>query len=162
MNPYVDRFGKTGFAALTSLIWFIPMAAWAGSSDLSPLDKTAYPWIALSIGLVMLAVWLFLLTRLAKINVTPRQRRLDIAQMSRSEKRWTLALVAFGAGLIAWLNAAATVDWAPLFAAIGSGKLGPILFAAALAVYLIAMLAGIGISWRKSRNAFLDRTRSAP
>jgi hypothetical protein len=157
MSRYVDRFGKTGFAAITSLIWALPMAAWAGSADLSPIDKTAYPWIALSIGLVMLLVWLFLLTRLGRIPVAPRQRRLDIAQMSALEKRWTLALVAFGAGLIAWLNAAATVDWAPLESAIGSGKLGPILFGAALAIFLLAMVAGIWVSWRKSRAAYLVR-----
>jgi hypothetical protein len=157
MSRYVDRFGKTGFAAITSLIWALPMAAWAGSADLSPIDKTAYPWIALSIGIVMLFVWLFLLTRLGRTPVAPRQRRLDIAQMSTSEKRWTLALVAFGAGLIAWLNAAATVDWAPLASAIRSGKLGPILFAAALAAFLIAMVVGIGLSWRKSRGAYLAR-----
>jgi hypothetical protein len=157
MSRYVDRFGKTGFAAITSLIWALPMAAWAGSADLSPIDKTAYPWIALSIGIVMLLVWLFLLTRLGRIPVVPRQRRLDIAQMSTSEKRWTLALVAFGAGLIAWLNAAATVDWAPLASAMRSGKLGPILFAAALAAFLIAMVVGIGLSWRKSRGAYLAR-----
>jgi hypothetical protein len=162
MNPLVERFGRTGAAAVTSLIWALPMAAWAGSSDLSPIDKTAYPWVALSIGLVMFVVWLILLTRLGRIPVTPRQRRLDLAQMSPSEKRWTLALVAFGAGLIAWLNAAATVDWAPLTAAVGAGKLGPILFAAGLAAFLIAMLAGLAISWRKSRHAFLDRTRSTP
>jgi hypothetical protein len=161
MNRYIERFGKTGFAALTSLIWFIPMAAWAGSSDLSPIDKTAYPWIALSIGLVMLAVWLFLLTRLAKINVTPRQRRLDIAQMSTSEKRWTLALVAFGAGLIAWLNAAATVDWTPLISATTSGKIGPTLFAALLAAFLIAMIAGVTWSWRKARHAFQSRKEAS-
>jgi hypothetical protein len=162
MNRLVERFGRTGAAAVTSLIWALPMAAWAGSSDLSPIDKTAYPWVALSIGLVMFVVWLILLTRLGRIPVTPRQRRLDLAQMSPSEKRWTLALVASGAGLIAWLNAAATVDWAPLTAAVGAGKLGPILFAAGLAAFLIAMLAGVAISWRKSRHAFLDRTRSAP
>ena len=162
MSRLVDRFGRTGTAALTSLIWALPMAAWAGSSDLSPIDQTAYPWVALSIGVVMLIVWLVLLTRLGRIPVTPRQRRLDIAQMSTSERRWTLALVAFGAGLVALLNAAATVDWAPLTAAVGSGKLGPILFAAALAVYLIAMLAGIAISWRKARNAYRVRLRSAP
>src|ERR1700694_5544539 len=133
MNRYVDRFGRTGFAALTSLIWFLPMAAWAGSSDLSPIDKTAYPWVALSIGVVMFVVWLFLLTRLGKIPVSPRQRRLDLAQMATCEKRWTLALIAFAAGLIAWLNAAATVDWAPLISATTSGTLGPILFAAVLA-----------------------------
>jgi MFS family permease len=161
MNRYVDRFGRTGFAALTSLIWFIPMAAWAGSSDLSPIDKTAYPWVALSIGIVMFAVWLVLLTRLARIPVSPRQRRLDLAQMSRSEKRWTLALVAFGAGLIAWLNAAATVDWTPLAEAIRDGKLGPILFAAVLAAFLAAMIAGVLLSWRKARRAFQNRKSAA-
>jgi MFS family permease len=157
MGRYVDRFGKTGFAAITSLIWALPMAAWAGSADLSPIDKTAYPWIALSVGIVMLGVWLFLLTRLGRIRVAPRQRRLDIGQMSTSEKRWTLALVAFGAGLIAWLNAAATVDWAPLGSAVGSGKLGPIIFAGVLAAFLFAMVIGIWISWRRSRGAYLVR-----
>jgi hypothetical protein len=78
--------------------------------------------------------------------------------MSQSEKRWTLTLIAFGAGLIAWLNAAATVDWAPLGPALASGKLGPILFAAALAIFLAVMLAGIAVSWRKSRSAFVART----
>ena len=157
MSRYVDRFGKTGFAAITSLLWALPMAAWAGSADLSPIDQTAYPWIALSIGIVMLFVWLFLLTRLGRIPVAQRQRRLDIGQMSTTEKRWTLALVAFGAGLIAWLNAAATVDWAPLGSAVGSGKVGPILFAVALVAFLLAMIVGIGVSWRKSRGAFLSR-----
>lgn len=159
MNRLVDRFGRTGAAAITSLIWALPMAAWAGSSDLSPIDKTAYPWVALTVGIVMLVVWLALLTRLGRIPVAPRQRRLDLAQMSRSEKRWTLALVAFGAGLIAWLNGAATVDWTPLPAAVGSGKVGPILFAAGLGAFLIAMLAGVVISWRKSREAYLERRR---
>lgn len=162
MSRLVDRFGRTGTAALTSLIWALPMAAWAGSSDLSPIDKTAYPRVALAIGVVMFIVWMVLLTRLGHIPVAPRQRRLDIGQMSRSEKRWTLALMAFGAGLLAWLNAAATVDWTPLPAAAGSGKLGPILFAAALAVFLVGMIAGILISWRKARHAYLDRLRSAP
>jgi hypothetical protein len=160
LNRLVDRYGRTGTAALTSLIWALPMAAWAGSSDLSPIDQTAYPWIALSIGIVMFIIWLVVLTRLGRIPLAPRQRRLDLAQMSRPERRWTLALVAFGAGLIAWLNAAATVDWAPLTAAVGSGKLGPILFAAALAIFLIAMLAGIAVSWQRSRSAF-QRRRSA-
>jgi membrane protease YdiL (CAAX protease family) len=157
MNRFVERFGRTGFAAVTSLIWALPMAAWAGSADLSPIDKTPYPWIALTVGILMLAVWLSIVTRLRRIPVTPRQRRLDIAQMSSSEKRWTLALVAFGAGLIAWLNAAATVDWTPLTSAVGAGKIGPILFALALAVFLVAMFVGIWFSWQKSRQAFVER-----
>jgi hypothetical protein len=161
MNRWVDRYGRTGFAAITSLIWALPMAAWAGSADLSPIDQTAYPWIALGIGLVMLVVWIVLLTRLGKVAVSPRERRFDITQMSRSEKAWILAVVAFGAGLIAWLNAAATVDWGPLGLAVGSGKVGPILFAAVLALFLVAMVAGIWFSWRKAGTAFRFRTNTS-
>jgi hypothetical protein len=159
MQGLVDRFGRTGFALLASLIWALPMAAWAGSADLSPIDKTSYPWIALSIGLVMLAVWLVLLTRLGRIPVSPRQHRLDLGRMSSDEKRWSLALAAFVTGLIAWLNGAATVDWGPLGSAIGAGRVGPTLFAVALATFLIAMLAGIWFSWRRATAAF--RRRSA-
>src|SRR3989442_10847255 len=114
MNRLVDRFGRTGFAALSSLLWALPMAAWAGSADLSPIDKTAYPWIALTIGIVMLVLWLVLLSRLGRVPVSERQRRFDLKQMSRGERRWTLALAAFATGLIAWLNGAPAVGRAPL------------------------------------------------
>jgi hypothetical protein len=137
------------------------MAAWAGSADLSPIDTTAYPWIALSIGLVMLVVWLILLTRLRNIAVSPRQRRFDLSQMSTSEKRWTLATLAFGTGLIAWLNAAATVDWTPLTSAVSGGKVGPVLFATALTAFLVAMVAGIVICSRKASAAFQERLADA-
>ena len=161
MSRWVDRFGRTGFAAITSVIWFLPMAAWAGSADLSPIDQTAYPWIALGVGIVMLVVWIVLLTRLGRIPVTPRQRRFDYGQMSSSEKGWILVLIVFVAGLIAWLNAAATVDWSPMGAALGSGRPGPLLFAAGLAVYVIAMVAGIWVSVRKVRDAFRRRSAAA-
>jgi ABC-type anion transport system duplicated permease subunit len=161
MNTLVERYGRTGAAAITSAIWFLPMAAWAGSSDLSPIDQTAYPKIALAIGILMLIVWLALLTRIAKAPLSKRTRRLDLAQMSTQEKRWTLALIAFGAGLVAWLNAAATVDWSPLGPALASGKLGPILFAGALAILLVALLAGIMVSWRKATLAYQTRKAEA-
>ena len=157
MNAMVDRFGRTGFAALSSLIWAVPMAAWAGSADLSPIDKTAYPWIALGIGLVMLAVWIVLLTRLGRIPVSTRQRRFDIGQMSQPERIWILVAAAFATGLIAWLNAAATVDWGPLGTAVGAGKTGPTVFAVALAIFLLAMVAGILFSWRKAGAAYTTR-----
>src|SRR3989442_15198865 len=108
MTRLVDRFGRTGFAALTSLMWALPMAAWAGSADLSPIDKTAYPWIALAIGVVMLVVWLGLLTRLRGGRGAPRQRPLDLGQMSREEKRWNIAGFWVVWRLIAWPNAPAT------------------------------------------------------
>jgi hypothetical protein len=157
MSRWVDRFGRTGFAAITSVIWFLPMAAWAGSADLSPIDQTAYPWIALGVGIAMLVLWIVLLTRLGRIAVTPRQRRFEYGQMSTSEKVWILVLLVFVSGLIAFLNAAATVDWSPMGAALGSGKPGPLLFAAGLAVYVIVMVAGIWVSVRKVRGAFRRR-----
>ena len=160
MNRLVDRFGRTGFAALASLIWALPLAAWAGSADLSPVDQTAYPWVALAIGLSMLAVWLVLLTRLRTITVTTRQRRFDLGQMSTAEKRWTLATIAFATGLIAWLNAAATVDWAPLTSAIANGKAGPTLLAAGIATFLAAMLAGVAFSWTRASAAYRKRLAS--
>lgn len=161
MTRLVERFGKTGFAALTSLIWALPMAAWAGSADLTPIDTTAYPWIALGVGIVMLIVWLVLLSRLGRVATSALPHRLDIAGMSPSEKRWMLALAAFVTGLIAWVNGAATVDWSPLGSAMQSGKPAPILFGIALVAFLLIMLAGIWLSWRKSGQAF-RRRRSAP
>jgi membrane protease YdiL (CAAX protease family) len=160
MSRLVERFGRTGFAAISSVIWALPMAAWAGSSDLSPVDKTATPTIAFTIGAVMFVVWLVLIARLGRIPVSRRQRRFDINQMSPSEKRWTLACIAFATGLIAWLNAAATVDWAPLGSAIGAGKVGPTLLAAALAIWAAGMVAGIWFTWRRETAAYLRRTQA--
>jgi hypothetical protein len=157
MNNLVDRFGRTGFALLASLIWAIPMAAWAGSADLSPIDQTAYPKVALAIGLVMLVVWLVIVSRLRTVNVAPKPHRFEIGQMSSGEKRWTLAAAAFATGVIAWLNAAATVDWAPLTQAVQEGKPGPIVLAAALAAFLLAALAGAVLSWRRATTAYKAR-----
>jgi hypothetical protein len=160
IQSLVDRFGRTGFAALTSLMWALPMAAWAGSADLSPIDKTAYPWIALAIGLVMLAAWLVILTRLGRVPVSSRQHRLDFRQMTGSEKRWGLAFAAFLVGLIAWLNGAATVDWAPLVSAVSSGKFGPTVFALSLVLFLVVMIVGMMITWRRAGAAFTARQSS--
>ena len=156
----VERFGKTGFAALASLIWALPMAAWAGSADLTPIDTTPFPWVALAVGASMLVVWLVVVSRLGRYPASRRPHRLDIGRMSASEKRWTLALAASVTGLIAWLNGAATVDWSPLGAAVQSSKPGPILFAVALAVFLVIMLAGIWVSLRRSGEAFQRRRSS--
>jgi len=157
MKGLVERFGRTGFAAISSVIWLLPMAAWAGSADLSPVDKTATPSIAFGIGVVMLVVWLVLVASLGRFQVTPRPRRFDLAQMSPSEKRWTLAVIAFALGVIAWLNGAATVDWGPLGSAIAAGKVGPILLAVGLAIFVVAMVAGVWFSWRRETAAYRRR-----
>ena len=159
VNRLVERYGRTGFAALSSVIWFFPMAAWAGSFDLSPMDKTVYPWIALAIGVVMLAVWIVVLTRLRAVPMSPRQRRFDLAQMTPSEKRWSLGCAAFITGVIAWLNAAATVDWGPLGRALQRGETGPALFTAALVIFLAAMVAGVVWTARRANGAYAARLR---
>lgn len=157
MTQLVDRFGRTGFAALTSLAWALPMAAWAGSADLSPIDQTAYPWIAFAIGLVMLVAWLVLISQLGKVSVTARPRRFDLRQMSKFEKRWTLATIAFATGALAWLNAAATVDWTPLTDAVAAHKPGPTVFTIVAALFLGVMLGGTWLSWRQETTAFKNR-----
>jgi hypothetical protein len=160
VNRLVERYGRTGFAAITSVIWFFPMAAWAGSFDLSPMDKTVYPWIALAIGLAMLVLWVVLLTRLGSVPMSPRQRRFDLGQMTASERRWTLGCGAFSLGLIAWLNATATVDWAPLGPAIARGEVGTIVFAAALGLFALVMAAGIAWTARGANRAYATRLSS--
>src|SRR5206468_11508272 len=85
---------------------------------------------------------------------------LHLQQMSAGEKRWTLGLAAFATGLIAWLNGAATVHWGPLVAAVSAGKAGPALLAVGLAVFLLAMLAGVWLSWRKESAAYEARVLS--
>ena len=161
MSRLVDRFGRTGFAALTSVAWALPMAAWAGSVDLTPIDRTAYPWIAFGLGAVMLVAWLALVARLRAVPVSPRPHRLDLGQMSASEKRWMLALATFVIGAIAWLNAAATVDWTPLVNGVTAGKPGAMALAGALAAFLAAMLAGAWWSWRRQAAAFAARVDSS-
>lgn len=161
MSGLVDRLGRTGFAALTSVAWALPLAAWAGSVDLSPMDHTAYPWIAFALGLLLLAAWLVMLSRLRSVAVTERPRRLDFVRMSRSERRWSLAALAFALGALAWLNSAATVDWGPLLSALAAGKPGGVAFAAALAAFLAVMLVGVWFSWRRATVEFGKRAASS-
>jgi hypothetical protein len=108
----------------------------------------------------MLAVWLVVVSRLRVIPTTPRPHRFELGQMSATEKRWTLAVVAFGTGLIAWLNAAATVDWSPLVDAVEQGKPAPTLLACGLAAFALAMVAGAAFSWRRATAAYKARTAS--
>jgi uncharacterized membrane protein YfcA len=134
------------------------MAAWAGSVDLVP----GYgPWIAFWIGAVLLVAWIVMLTRLGRIPVSTRKRRYDIRAMSPSERRWNAALVVFGIGLIAFLNGAATVDWGILAPSLAAGRLGSVALAVGLAAFLVVMLIGVTVSWRRSDTAYRLR-KAAP
>ena len=158
MNRLVDRWGRTGFAAASSLVWALPMAAWAGSVDLQPGPG---PWAAFALGVVLLLAWLVMLTRLGRVPVTRRARRWDLGEMSPAERGWNLALAVCAIGIIGWLNGAATVDWNLLGPGLGAGQAGAILFVAGLAVLLVLLVAGAISSWRRSAAAFADRARSS-
>jgi hypothetical protein len=158
VSGLVERWGRTGFALVTSLVWALPMAAWAGSVDLSPGPG---PWLAFETGLVLLVAWLVMLTRLGTIPLSNRQRRYDLARMSRSEKRWNAALAVFGIGLIAWLNGAATVNWGILTPSLAAGKLGSVALAIGLATFLLVMVFGVVLSWRRS-DAGYQRRKARP
>ena len=154
MSSLVERWGRTGFALVSSLVWALPMAAWAGSVDLVPGPG---PWVAFGIGLLLLAAWLVLMTRLKAVPVSERHRRFDLGRMSASERRWNAALAVFGIGLIGWLNGAATVDWGILTPSLVAARAGSVALAAGLAAFLVAMLSGVALSWRRADAAYQQR-----
>lgn len=154
MTRLVERWGRTGFALVSSLVWALPMAAWAGSVDLAPGPG---PWVAFGFGVVLLAAWLLLLTRLGRVPISDRPRRYDLGRMSRSERRWNASLAGFGIGLIAWLNGAATVDWGILAPSHEAARSGSLALAVGLAGFLAAMVFGLAISWRRADAAYVRR-----
>jgi hypothetical protein len=154
VDALVERWGRTGFALASSLIWALPMAAWAGSVDLVPGPG---PWVAFWIGVALLVLWFVLLVWVGRIAVSKQHRRYDIGAMSRSERRWNAALALFGIGLIAFLNGAATVDWSILTPSLEAGRLASVILALGLAAFLVAMVAGVALSWRRADAAYRQR-----
>ena len=153
-----ERWGQFGFGLASSLIWALPMAAWAGSVDLVPGPG---PWVAFWVGALLFVVWIVLLVRLGRIPVTTRHRRYDVRAMSRSERSWNVALAVFMIGLIAWLNGAATVDWGILAPSLEAGRLGSVALTVGLATFLVLMVAGIAFSWRRADSAYRRRMAGA-
>jgi len=153
-----DRWGRFGFALATSLIWALPMSAWAGSVD---LVGGPGPWIAFAVGAVLLVAWLVLLLRLGGTPVSDRRRRYDVHAMSSPERRWNAALALFGIGLIAFLNGAATVDWGVLTPSLEAGRLGAVALGLGLLTFVAVMLFGVVLSWSRANAAYQERRKAA-
>jgi hypothetical protein len=154
MTALVERWGRTGFALAGSVIWLLPMAAWAGSVDLYPGPR---PWIAFGVGVVMLALWVALVVWARRVPVPPRPHRFDVTAMKGDERRWLLACAACGLVIVAWLNGAATVDWSLLRRSAGTT-----VFVAVLVVVMLAAVAGTAFSWRRASAAFRGRLGQDP
>ena len=57
--------------------------------------------------------------------------------------------------------ARATVDGTPLVAGVTAGKAGDLLLAVGLTAFLVVMLAGVALSWRRASAAFQERLSRA-
>ncbi len=158
MRSLVQRWGRTKFAAVASLAWALPLAAWAGSVDLYPGPA---PWAAFGLGIALLIGWLVLVASLRRTEVEAHPRRIDFSSMSVVERRWNAVFAVCAIAAIGWLNAAATVDWRILTPALAAGRPGPVVFFGALLLFLALAVAGATVSWRRSGAAFRIRAGEA-
>src|SRR2546423_2904967 len=154
MTALVMRWGRSGFALASSVIWLLPMAAGAGSVDLYPGPR---PWIAFGIGVVLLAVWGALIAWSRGVAVPSRPHRFDVTAMKGDERKWLLACAACGLVIVGWLNGAATVDWSLLRSNTATAA-----FVTGLVLILLAAVAGAVFSWRRASAAFRGRLGQDP
>ncbi|HEX6547636.1 MAG TPA: hypothetical protein VF134_02715 [Candidatus Dormibacteraeota bacterium] len=154
MSALVRRWGRTGFALASSLLWALPAAYWAGSVD---LVGGPGPWIGLAVAGVMLVVWVGLLAVAARVPVPPRPRRLALAEMSGRERRWVLAAAAVLVLLIGELNAAATVDWSLIG---GAGRAREVAFLLGALAVVAVTVAALLECWRRADREFRTRRDS--
>ena len=152
----VDRWGRTGFALVSSLAWGLPLAVWAGTFDLGPPRR--WPWYFFGAGLLLLAGWIALMTQLRRVPTTARPHRLDLAAMTASERRWYALLAICVIGLVGWLNGAATVDGGALLAAAAAGSRPAQALLAALLLLAVVLVAGAVVAWRRAAAAGAART----
>ncbi len=148
LRGFVRGWGWTAFAGLSSLVWALPLAAWAGAVD---FDRSA--WSLAVLGGLLFPIWAAVAWRARRWRV-PGRYRWEPAQMSRAELRWSALAALAATGVIGWLNAAATVDWRLLRPGLAAGRPGPwVLLVAAL-----ALLAGLAVAalacWRRASAAY--------
>lgn len=115
---FVERYGWTAFAGLTSLVWALPLVAWAGAVDFAP-DA----FFAAFFAACLFPAWVFVAWRARRWRV-PGSYRWDPAQMSRPELLWGALAALAAIGVIGWLNAALTVDWGILGPGLSAGRPG--------------------------------------
>jgi hypothetical protein len=162
LEKLVQRYGATPVAAATSLVFALPLAAWAGAVDLYPRPAV---WATGTAGLVLVVPWVLVARRAFALQARRpvRTRRFEWHQMSRAEKKWAALSAAGAIGIVGWLNAAATVDLPALGPGLAAGRPSIYAFvvAALAALALLAALSWYG--WRRNRRAFgLRAQASAP
>jgi hypothetical protein len=160
LDKLVKRYGTTPVVAATSLLFALPLAAWAGAVDLYPSPVV---WATGAAGLVLIAPWVLIARHAFALQARRpvRAHRFEWSQMSRVEKAWAALSAAGAVGIVGWLNAAATVDLPALRPGLASGQTSIYgLVGAALAV-LVFLAALTAYGWRRNRMAYCLRARAA-
>ncbi len=153
----VERYGATAVAAVASLLFLLPLAAWAGAVDLYPNPAV---WATGAVGLVLIVPW-FLITRRAfglQAHLPARVHRFEWRQMSRSEKAWAARFLLGAVAILGWVNGAATVDLAALGPGLAAGRASVYAFVAGALLLLAALVVFTAWCWRRNRTAFLRRS----
>lgn len=153
IDTLVARFGPTPVAAMASLIFLLPLAAWAGAVDLVPSPAV---WATGAIGVVLIVPWVLVARRAysAQAALPAGRHRFEWRQMGRSERRWAAGFAAAAIGVVGWLNAAATVDLNALGPGLEAGRAGTFVLVAA-ALLLLSGLVVLAIwCWRGNGRAF--------
>ena len=155
----VARFGSTGFAALASALWGVPLCFFAGGVE---FDARAF-W-GLYLGIALFPVWVVLAIRARRIERTliaaegaARRRRFDLHQMSSSEWRWAVGFGVAMLAIIGWLNAAATVDLGGLAPGLAAGNARVLGFVEAAVLFLVVAIVAAVYCWARNARAYLRR-----
>ncbi len=149
---FVERYGWTAFAGLTSLVWALPLVAWAGAVDFAP-DA----FFAAFFAACLFPAWVFVAWRARRWRV-PGSYRWDPAQMSRPELLWGALAALAAIGVIGWLNAALTVDWGILGPGLSAGRPGIWAFVAVALAALAGCAAATAVCWRRAAAAYRLRS----
>jgi len=152
---FVEKHGWTAFAALTSLVWALPLAAWAGAVDFAP-DA----FFAAFFAACLFPAWVYVAWRARRWRV-PGRYRWEPAQMSRPELVWGILAALAATGVIGWLNAALTVDWGSLGPGLSAGRPGIWVFVVAALAVLAGCAAATVVCSRRAAAAYRLRSTSA-
>ncbi|TMD09539.1 MAG: hypothetical protein E6J02_02915 [Chloroflexi bacterium] len=157
LSALVERHGATTVAAVASLLFLLPLAAWAGAVDLYPSPAV---WATGAVGLVLIVPWILISRRAFSLQAHLRSRvhRFEWRQMSGSEKSWAARFLLGAVAILGWVNGAATVDLGALGPGLAAGRASVYAFVAGALLLLAALIVFTAWCWRRNGTAFRLRS----